>query len=52
MIKGWEDDIQTLSLLLRIAAQKCYHPEYEKMIQKLPGDNLNSLKLKLLYPIN
>jgi hypothetical protein len=51
MIRGWEDDIQTLSLLLRIAAQKYNYPLYEKIIQKLPGDNLNSLKLKLLYPV-
>jgi hypothetical protein len=50
MIRGWEDDIQTMSLLLRIAAQKYNNPSYEDMIHKLPGDNLNSLKLKLLYP--
>jgi hypothetical protein len=51
MIRGWEDDIQTLSLLLRIAAQKYTNPAYEKMITELPGDNVNSLNLILLYPV-
>jgi hypothetical protein len=50
MIKGWEDDIQTISLLLRIAAQKYKNPEYENLIGKLEGDYFNSLNLKLLYP--
>jgi hypothetical protein len=50
MIKGWENDIQTISLLLRIAAQKYDNPDYENLIGKFEGDNLNSLNLKLLYP--
>jgi len=50
MIRGWENDIQTISLLLRIAAQKYNFPLYEEIIEELPGDNLNSLQLKLLFP--
>jgi len=50
MIRGWEDDLQTISVLLRIAAKKYDHPAYEKMIEKLPDININSIQLRLLFP--
>ncbi len=50
MIRGWEDDLQTLSVLLRLAAKKYGQPEYEKMINELHDINTNSLELKLLFP--
>ncbi len=50
MIRGWEDDMQTLSVLLRIAAKKYNYPAYEKMIEKLPDINIDSIQLRLLFP--
>lgn len=50
MIMGWEDDIRTLSILLRIAAHNYNDPKYEEAIHALPGNNLEHLKIILLYP--
>ena len=50
MIYGWENDIQTMAFLLRIAAIKFGNPVYEKIINELPDINKNSLQLRLLFP--
>lgn len=52
MIRGWdEDNFETLFSLLRIAGQKYQHPEYEKIIEKLPYINARTNWINLLYPI-
>jgi hypothetical protein len=51
MIRGWdEDNFETLFSLLRIAGQKYQHPEYEKIIEKLPYINAKTNWINLLYP--
>ncbi|MBD3384644.1 hypothetical protein GF407_06920 [candidate division KSB1 bacterium] len=51
MIRGWnEDNFETIFFLLRIAEQKYQHPEYEKMIEKLPYINAETNWINLLYP--
>ncbi len=50
MIRGWENDFQTIALLLRIAAKKYDHPGYEKIVNELSDINKNSLHLRLIFP--
>jgi hypothetical protein len=50
MLKGWEDNIQNLAFLLRIAATKYNEPKFEEMIDELPDVDKKSLRLKLLFP--
>ncbi|MBD3377673.1 alginate lyase [candidate division KSB1 bacterium] len=50
MIRGWEDDLEKMVFLLRIGAQKFQNDEYEQMIQRLPGIDLQSNGINLVYP--
>ncbi len=50
MIKGWEEDLQTLSVLLRVAAKKYHNPAYEEMINRIPDIDLNNFQLRLIFP--
>jgi hypothetical protein len=50
MIHGWEDDFEIMFFLLRVAAQKYQHPEYEKLIEKLPDIDVKTHRLNLVYP--
>lgn len=52
MIHGWEEDFEIMSFLLRVAAQKYQHQEYNQMIAKLPDIDAKTQLLNLVYPMN
>ena len=50
MIHGWGDGFETISVLLRIAAEKYQHQEYNRLIEKLPDFDTKTHMLNLIYP--
>jgi hypothetical protein len=49
-LRGWEDDLQLMHFLLRLASIKYQEPTYEEMRSRLPGMERSSRFMELLYP--